>query len=223
MDELDSSFVGNQAIVQRSRRARGCSRFRTPVRRCRARACASRSGRGRRPIPRWWGSGIPRRGAPRPGGPRPSTRAPSGPGAARTRARAYAAGRYVKVLDGDGRLTPGARARGPARLEAGSALEWTASFVRRNLLARWVAAMALPASEGTGSRGPLRGGPGHLTREYGLLCRRGMRQATAQSAPSAQADFVEREARMSVVAAGTDSPADFARTPAGVAGPVSRP
>ncbi len=56
----------------------------------------------------------------RPGG-------PGGPGVARTLALAHAEGPYVKVLDADDRLTPGALARDLAALEADPDLGWATS------------------------------------------------------------------------------------------------
>jgi cellulose synthase/poly-beta-1,6-N-acetylglucosamine synthase-like glycosyltransferase len=50
-----------------------------------------------------------------------------GPGVARTIALAHARGAYVKVLDADDRLTPGALARDLAVLEADRAIGWTTS------------------------------------------------------------------------------------------------
>ncbi|MFI2201952.1 glycosyltransferase family 2 protein [Streptomyces sp. NPDC020192] len=52
-----------------------------------------------------------------------------GPGVARTIALARAEGEYVKVLDADDRLTPGALARDVAVLEADRTLGWTTSRV----------------------------------------------------------------------------------------------
>jgi glycosyltransferase involved in cell wall biosynthesis len=52
-----------------------------------------------------------------------------GPGVARTMGLAHATGRYVKVLDADDQLTPGALARDLARLEGDPALGWTTSRV----------------------------------------------------------------------------------------------
>ncbi|MFI0228958.1 glycosyltransferase family 2 protein [Streptomyces sp. NPDC017086] len=52
-----------------------------------------------------------------------------GPGVARTLALARAEGGYVKVLDADDQLTPGALARDLAVLEAHPAVGWTASRV----------------------------------------------------------------------------------------------
>ncbi|MGV4981655.1 glycosyltransferase [Streptomyces sp. NRAIS4] len=52
---------------------------------------------------------------------------PGGPGVARTIALARAGGTYVKVLDADDRLTPGALARDLAVLEADPAVGWTTS------------------------------------------------------------------------------------------------
>jgi glycosyltransferase involved in cell wall biosynthesis len=54
---------------------------------------------------------------------------PGGPGVARTMALAYATGSYVKVLDADDQLTPGALARDLALLEADPALGWATSRV----------------------------------------------------------------------------------------------
>lgn len=50
-----------------------------------------------------------------------------GPGVARTMALARADGEYVKVLDADDRLTPGALARDLAALEADAGLGWATS------------------------------------------------------------------------------------------------
>ncbi|MDQ0908828.1 glycosyltransferase involved in cell wall biosynthesis [Streptomyces canus] len=52
---------------------------------------------------------------------------PGGPGVARTIALAHATGPYVKVLDADDLLTPGALARDLAVLEADPALGWATS------------------------------------------------------------------------------------------------
>ncbi|WP_330338892.1 glycosyltransferase family 2 protein [Streptomyces sp. NBC_00557] len=52
---------------------------------------------------------------------------PGGPGVARTIALARAKGAYVKVLDADDRLTPGALARDVAVLEADPTVSWTTS------------------------------------------------------------------------------------------------
>ncbi len=52
---------------------------------------------------------------------------PGGPGVARTIALAHAEGEYVKVLDADDRLTPGALHRDLAALEADPALGWATS------------------------------------------------------------------------------------------------
>ncbi|MFF7095817.1 glycosyltransferase family 2 protein [Streptomyces rubradiris] len=54
---------------------------------------------------------------------------PGGPGVARTIALSRARGAYVKVLDADDRLTPGALARDLAVLEARPAVGWTTSRV----------------------------------------------------------------------------------------------
>ncbi|MFI9808262.1 glycosyltransferase family 2 protein [Streptomyces sp. NPDC052301] len=54
---------------------------------------------------------------------------PGGPGVARTIALARAEGTYVKVLDADDRLTPGALFRDLAVLEADPTLGWTTSRV----------------------------------------------------------------------------------------------
>jgi glycosyltransferase involved in cell wall biosynthesis len=54
---------------------------------------------------------------------------PGGPGVARTMALAYASGPYVKVLDADDQLTPGALARDLGVLERDRALGWTTSRV----------------------------------------------------------------------------------------------
>ncbi|MFI6034007.1 glycosyltransferase family 2 protein [Streptomyces sp. NPDC051315] len=52
-----------------------------------------------------------------------------GPGVARTIALAHAEGAYVKVLDADDRLTPGALARDLAALEGDPAIGWATSRV----------------------------------------------------------------------------------------------
>ncbi|MFJ5260929.1 glycosyltransferase family 2 protein [Streptomyces sp. NPDC088387] len=52
---------------------------------------------------------------------------PGGPGVARTIALAYADGEYVKVLDADDRLAPGALARDVTALEADRSLGWATS------------------------------------------------------------------------------------------------
>ncbi|MGC0410815.1 glycosyltransferase involved in cell wall biosynthesis [Streptomyces sp. SAI-195] len=52
-----------------------------------------------------------------------------GPGVARTMALAHADGPYVKVLDADDRLTPGALARDLAALEADPSIGWATSRV----------------------------------------------------------------------------------------------
>jgi len=54
---------------------------------------------------------------------------PGGPGVARTIALAHADGEYVKILDADDRLTPGALARDLAVLEGDRTLGWTTSRV----------------------------------------------------------------------------------------------
>ncbi|GGR68270.1 MULTISPECIES: glycosyltransferase family 2 protein [Streptomyces] len=54
---------------------------------------------------------------------------PGGPGVARTIALSRARGAYVKVLDADDRLTPGALARDLAVLEARPAVGWATSRV----------------------------------------------------------------------------------------------
>ncbi|WP_328467955.1 glycosyltransferase family 2 protein [Streptomyces sp. NBC_00448] len=54
---------------------------------------------------------------------------PGGPGVARTIALAYASGPYVKVLDADDQLTPGALARDLALLEDDPHLGWATSRV----------------------------------------------------------------------------------------------
>jgi glycosyltransferase involved in cell wall biosynthesis len=54
---------------------------------------------------------------------------PGGPGVTRTMALAYGAGAYVKVLDADDQLTPGALARDLALLEGDPALGWATSRV----------------------------------------------------------------------------------------------
>ncbi|MFF3938629.1 glycosyltransferase family 2 protein [Streptomyces phaeofaciens] len=54
---------------------------------------------------------------------------PGGPGVARTLALAHAAGEYVKVLDADDRLAPGALARDLAALEGDPEIGWTTSRV----------------------------------------------------------------------------------------------
>ncbi|WP_208607315.1 glycosyltransferase family 2 protein [Streptomyces curacoi] len=54
---------------------------------------------------------------------------PGGPGVARTIALAHAEGEYVKILDADDQLTPGALARDLAVLEADRTIGWTTSRV----------------------------------------------------------------------------------------------
>ncbi|MFF5186687.1 glycosyltransferase family 2 protein [Streptomyces sp. NPDC000345] len=54
---------------------------------------------------------------------------PGGPGVARTVALAHAEGAYVKILDADDRLTPGALARDLAALEGDPGLGWATSRV----------------------------------------------------------------------------------------------
>ncbi|MEU9333094.1 glycosyltransferase family 2 protein [Streptomyces sp. NPDC048290] len=54
---------------------------------------------------------------------------PGGPGVARTIALAHADGEYVKVLDADDQLPPGALARDVAALEADPTVGWTTSRV----------------------------------------------------------------------------------------------
>ncbi|MBZ4321475.1 glycosyltransferase family 2 protein [Streptomyces huiliensis] len=54
---------------------------------------------------------------------------PGGPGVARMMALAHADGEYVKVLDADDQLTPGALARDLAVLEGDPTLGWTTSRV----------------------------------------------------------------------------------------------
>ncbi|GAB7103015.1 glycosyltransferase family 2 protein [Streptomyces phaeofaciens JCM 4814] len=54
---------------------------------------------------------------------------PGGPGVARTLALAHAAGEYVKVLDADDRLAPGALARDLAALEDDPEIGWATSRV----------------------------------------------------------------------------------------------
>ncbi|GAB2736378.1 glycosyltransferase family 2 protein [Streptomyces bullii] len=54
---------------------------------------------------------------------------PGGPGTARTIALAHADGAYVKVLDADDQLTPGALARDLAALEADPSVGWATSRV----------------------------------------------------------------------------------------------
>ncbi|OIJ89816.1 glycosyltransferase family 2 protein [Streptomyces colonosanans] len=54
---------------------------------------------------------------------------PGGPGVARTIALAHAEGEYVKVLDADDQLTPGALARDLAALEADHTIGWATSRV----------------------------------------------------------------------------------------------
>lgn len=54
---------------------------------------------------------------------------PGGPGVARTMALAHAQGRYVKVLDSDDQLTPGALARDLAALETDETIGWATSRV----------------------------------------------------------------------------------------------
>ncbi|GAA2317543.1 glycosyltransferase family 2 protein [Streptomyces kunmingensis] len=52
-----------------------------------------------------------------------------GPGVARTMALAHADGEYVKILDADDQLAPGALARDVAALEADPSIGWTTSRV----------------------------------------------------------------------------------------------
>ncbi|WP_155055668.1 glycosyltransferase family 2 protein [Streptomyces blattellae] len=52
---------------------------------------------------------------------------PGGPGVARTLALAHADGDYVKILDADDQLTPGALARDVAALEADPTIGWATS------------------------------------------------------------------------------------------------
>ncbi|MCX4824389.1 glycosyltransferase family 2 protein [Streptomyces sp. NBC_01142] len=54
---------------------------------------------------------------------------PGGPGVARTMALAHADGEYVKVLDADDQLPPGALARDLAALESDAAIGWATSRV----------------------------------------------------------------------------------------------
>jgi glycosyltransferase involved in cell wall biosynthesis len=54
---------------------------------------------------------------------------PGGPGVARTIALAHAEGTYVKVLDADDQLTPGALARDLAALESDPGIGWATSRV----------------------------------------------------------------------------------------------
>jgi glycosyltransferase involved in cell wall biosynthesis len=54
---------------------------------------------------------------------------PGGPGVARTLALAHAEGAYVKILDADDLLTPGALARDLAALEADPGIGWATSRV----------------------------------------------------------------------------------------------
>ncbi|MFR9798610.1 glycosyltransferase family 2 protein [Streptomyces sp. MS06] len=54
---------------------------------------------------------------------------PGGPGVARTIALSHADGEYVRILDADDRLPPGALARDLAALEADPALGWATSRV----------------------------------------------------------------------------------------------
>lgn len=54
---------------------------------------------------------------------------PGGPGVARTMALAYADGEYVKILDADDQLPPGALARDLAVLEGDRSIGWTTSRV----------------------------------------------------------------------------------------------
>ncbi|MER5215721.1 glycosyltransferase [Streptomyces sp. NPDC002838] len=58
---------------------------------------------------------------------------PGGPGVARTIALAQAEGEYVKVLDADDQLTPGALARDLAALEGDRTLGWATSRVLDHL------------------------------------------------------------------------------------------
>ncbi|MFC8829369.1 glycosyltransferase family 2 protein [Streptomyces sp. NPDC057137] len=54
---------------------------------------------------------------------------PGGPGTARTLALAHADGEYVRILDADDQLTPGALARDLAALEADRTIGWATSRV----------------------------------------------------------------------------------------------
>ncbi|MBD0746143.1 glycosyltransferase [Streptomyces sp. CBMA152] len=54
---------------------------------------------------------------------------PGGPGVARTIALAHADGEYVKILDADDQLAPGALARDLAALEADPSISWATSRV----------------------------------------------------------------------------------------------
>ncbi|MFF5144407.1 glycosyltransferase family 2 protein [Streptomyces sp. NPDC013157] len=168
-----------------------------------------------------------------------------GPGVARTMALARAQGSYVKVLDADDQLPPGALGRDLAALEARPDLGWATSraldllpdgstagfpgdpeegpmergtvlghwaangfraqvhpatlFVRRELLLALGGWMALPASEDTGLLLALDAvSAGWFSAEVGLLYRKWEGQVTGRPAHT---DPVEREARMTVVAA----------------------
>ena len=168
-----------------------------------------------------------------------------GPGVARTMALARAQGPYVKVLDADDQLAPGALGRDLAALEARPDLGWATSraldllpdgsttgfpgdpdegpiergtvlghwsandfraqvhpatlFVRRELLLALGGWMALPASEDTGLLLALDAvSRGWFSAEVGLLYRKWEGQVTGRPAHT---DPVEREARMTVVAA----------------------
>ncbi|WP_217545939.1 glycosyltransferase [Streptomyces sp. GbtcB6] len=168
-----------------------------------------------------------------------------GPGVARTLAVARAEGSYVKVLDADDQLPPGALARDLAALEGRPDIGWATSraldllpdgstvgfpgdpeegpiergtvlghwtahdfraqvhpatlFVRRELLLALGGWMALPASEDTGLLLALDAvSRGWFSAEVGLLYRKWDGQVTGRPAHS---DPVEREARMTVVAA----------------------
>ncbi|WP_293990134.1 glycosyltransferase [Streptomyces sp.] len=168
-----------------------------------------------------------------------------GPGVARTMAVARARGSYVKVLDADDQLPPGALGRDLAALEARPDLGWATSraldllpdgstagfpgdpeegpiergtvlghwtangfraqvhpatlFVRRELLLALGGWMALPASEDTGLLLALDAvSRGWFSAEVGLLYRKWEGQVTGRPAHT---DPVEREARMTVVAA----------------------
>ncbi len=168
-----------------------------------------------------------------------------GPGVARTIALARAEGSYVKVLDADDQLTPGALARDLAALEGRPDLGWATSraldllpdgstagfpgdpeegpiergtvlghwtangfraqvhpatlFVRRELLLALGGWMALPASEDTGLLLALDAvSRGWFSAAAGLLYRKWEGQVTGRPAHT---DPMEREARMTVVAA----------------------
>lgn len=87
---------------------------------------------------------------------------PGGPGVARTIALARAGGAYVKVLDADDQLTPGALARDLAVLEAHPTIGWTTSRVLDLLPDGSTAGFPGDPDEGPVERGTVLG---HWTRD----------------------------------------------------------